>query len=251
MTLWRLEWIRLVRSRRWVALVGVFLFFGLLGPLTAAFLPEILEAVGGDLEGAIIELPPPTAVDGMGQYISNAIQIGVLVSVVVAASAVAFDAVPEMGVFLRSRVRRVSVLLLPRAAVAAGAVVAAFWLGTFAAWYETAVLIEAPDPVAVLLGGLLASLFLVFAVAVVTFMSGVATSVAGIVIWSLVVLLTLPILGIVERIGRWLPSHLPGAMPALVGGAEFSDYLVAVAVTVGLTIAAFAGGARLIARREL
>ena len=43
MSLWRLEWLRLVRSRRLVALAGVYVFFGFVGPLTARYLGEIVE----------------------------------------------------------------------------------------------------------------------------------------------------------------------------------------------------------------
>ena len=48
MTLLRLEWLRLVRTRRLLALTGVYLFFGIAGPLTARYLGEIVERFGGD-----------------------------------------------------------------------------------------------------------------------------------------------------------------------------------------------------------
>ena len=43
--------------------------------------------------------------DGIAQFVGNASQIGLLVVVLVAASALAFDARREMAVFLRTRVR--------------------------------------------------------------------------------------------------------------------------------------------------
>ena len=54
MSLWRLEWLRLTRTKRWIALVGVYLFFGLLGPFTARYMAEIISFAGGELEGATI-----------------------------------------------------------------------------------------------------------------------------------------------------------------------------------------------------
>lgn len=251
MSLWTLERIRLLRSRRWIALVGVFLFFGLLGPITAAYLADLIGALGGAGEGVVIELPDPTAVDGLVQYVSNVSQLGVLVAVVVAASAIAFDTPPEMGVFLRTRVAGTGRILLPRMGTVALATVAAFWLGTVAAWYETAVLIEAPDPAAVLTGGLITSGYWVFMVAVVAAVSGLVTSQAAIIIWSLFGLLLLPIVGIVERLSTWLPSHLLGAMPAMQAGAPAGDYTAALAVTALATVALTAGAIRLVARREL
>ena len=59
MTLWRLEWLRLIRTRRWIALVAVYLFFGLLGPIGAKYIGEILARFGGGIEVSFpIQFPP-------------------------------------------------------------------------------------------------------------------------------------------------------------------------------------------------
>ena len=41
MTTWQLEWLRLTRSRRWIALVAVYLVFGLIGPVMAKYMASI------------------------------------------------------------------------------------------------------------------------------------------------------------------------------------------------------------------
>lgn len=252
MTLWRLEWMRLARTKRWIALVGVYVFFGLLGPLTARYLREIVDFAGGDLEGATIQFPPPVPADGMAQFVSNAVQIGTLVAVVVAAGALAFDAIPEMGVFLRTRVSDVRTILVPRVVVTVIAVLGSFVLGGLAAWYETWALIgglEAGDVVAGLLFG---CLFLVFVIALVAAVAARASSVLGTVMISIVVLLIMPIFGISEALGRWLPSHLGGALATIPAGTEsFSDYLPATAVTVVTTVGLFFVALRFAASREL
>jgi hypothetical protein len=49
---------------------------------------------------------------------------------------------------------------------------------------------------------------------------------------SVVVLLVMPIIGVAEAVGRWLPTHLAGALGALpAGAAEVSDYAGAAVVT--------------------
>lgn len=252
MSLWKLEWLRLTRTKRWVALVGVYLFFGLLGPFTARYLADIISFAGGELEGATIDLPPPVPSDGMVQYVSNVTQIGTLVTVVVAAGALAFDAIPEMGVFLRTRVRSVTRILTPRVVTVTAAVVAAFLLGTVAAWYETWVLIGALDAGEVLTGAAFSALFLIFVVALVAAVAGRARTVIGTVMVSIVVLLVMPVLGISEVIGRWLPSHLANALAALPAGAtEASDYLPATGVTVVAVAALLWLAVNLAGRREL
>ena len=61
MSPWRLEILRLTRTKKWVALVGVYVGFGLLGPLTARYIKEILSRVGSS-DGTVITVPDPTPV---------------------------------------------------------------------------------------------------------------------------------------------------------------------------------------------
>lgn len=251
MSLWRLEWLRLTRSRRWLALLGVYLFFGFLGPLSARYLGEILDLAGGELEGAVIELPPPTPVDGIAQFASNAVQLGTLVAVVVAAGALAIDAIPEMGVFVRTRSRGLARVLLPRYVVPTVAAVLAYVVGVGAAWYETWVLIGAPDAAGVVWGTVFGALYLAFAISVVAVVAARASSVLGTVGISLVALLVLPILSVVGSIGRWSPAQLAIALADLAaGGFDLGDYLGSVLVTLVATPALLWLAVRLAERRE-
>ncbi|MGZ5383893.1 MAG: hypothetical protein ACXWH0_07925 [Acidimicrobiia bacterium] len=248
MNLWRLEWLRLVRTKRWIALVGIYVFFGLLGPLSARYLGEIVERFGG---GVQVTFPPPVPADGMIQYVSNVSQLGLLVAVVVAAGSLAFDAKPEMGVFLRTRVPRVWDILIPRLTVSFLAVGASFVLGALAAWYETVVLIGSL-PVGRTLAGIgFGLLYLAMVIAVVAAAGSRARNVLGAVMITIVVLLVMPILGIAEAIGRWLPSHLVGALSDIPGGTAIGDYLPAAAVSVIVTGLSLWLSVRWSARREL
>lgn len=252
MTLWRLEWLRLWRTKRWLVLAGVFTFFGLVGPLTARYLSELLDFAGGELDGTIIEFPPPVPSDGMAQFVSNAMQLGTLVVVVVAAGALAFDAVPEIGVFLRSRVDGVRRILTPRFVVTTAAVLASFVVGTLVAWYETWVLIGSLDVVAVVVGVVYGSLFLVFVVALVSAVAGWAKSVLSTVLISVVALLLMPIAGVVGAVGKWVPSHLAGALgPLTAGDVQPSDYFGVALLTIALTVILLWVAVLLAGRREL
>jgi len=252
MTLWQLEWLRLWRTRRWIALLGVYVFFGLVGPLSARYLGEIVKFAGGELEGATIVFPPPTPADGLAQFVSNAMQVGTLVVVVVAAGALAFDAVPEMGVFLRSRVPDIRRILAPRFLVTVGAVSASFILGSLAAWYETWVLIGAPDAAAVLAGTGYGLVFLVFVIALVAAVASRARSVLGTVIIAIVILLTMPVIGVLAGVARWLPTHLAGALGALpAGDVTASAYLGLAVGTLVVSVGLLWFAERMARRREL
>lgn len=232
MSLWRLEFLRLVRTRRWIALLAVYLFFGFLGPVTARYIEDIVSFAGGNASGATIKFAPPIPADGMAEYVSNAVQIGTLVTVVIAAGAVAFDSQPEMGVFLRCRVRRMQDILLPRLVVPFAAASAAFVLGALAAWYETWALIGTLDAGRVLLGIGFGMVFIAFVVALVGAVAQWSRGVLATVMASVVVLLAMPILGLAGAVERWLPTSLAQALSKLPRDGQVSDYAGATAVTV-------------------
>ncbi len=247
MNLWRLEVLRVMRTRRWIALVAVYVGFGLLGPLSAKYIAKILELSGSGKDGVVIKFPPPVPADGIAQYMNNALQIGTIVAVIVAAGALVFDAIPEMGVFLRTRVPSVWRILVPRLVVSLAVCVAAFVLGTAAAWYETSVLLGPLSVSALAWGTLLGALFLAFLVALVAAIAQVARGILGTVMGSLVVLIVLPILGVVHAIQVYLPTRLGGALTELVGGVPAGDFwrsaLVTLVAIAGL-LALAARGAR-------
>ena len=249
MNLWRLEWLRLVRTHRLLVIVGVYLFFGLTGPLAAAYLSQILSGLGTD--GIKVEFPDPVPADGVSQFVDNASQIGLLVVVMVAASALAFDARREMAVFLRTRVRGVRDIVIPAYVVNTGAAVVGLLAGSLAAWYETTILLGGLPPMRMLAGMAYGALFLAFAVAVAALVASTVNSVLATAGTTLVILLAAAILGSLTPLGRWLPTYLAGAMPGLVRGAQLVDYLPAAATTVGLTFAALVGAITLGERREL
>lgn len=247
MTLWRLEVARLVRSRRVIALLGVFGFFGLTGPMLARYMGEILERFGGGVE---VVLPEVVPADGITQYLSNASQIGMLVVLIVAAGALGFDAKPELAAFLRTRAS-VPRLLLPRYVVSFVAAAGAHTFGLLAAWYETHVLLGALPAGGMVAGIVLSWLYIAFAVAVVALGSAVARGVLGTVAVSAIALLVLPILSVVEALSGWLPSELLGAPEALARGAAIGDFLGAAAVAVVASAALLAAAVALLRRREL
>ncbi len=248
MSLWKLEWLRLVRTKRIVGLVGVYVFFGFLGPLTARYMEQILENFGN---GVQIVVPEPVAADGITAYVSNAAQVGLLVSVGIAAGALAFDAKPQMGIFLRTRVQHVREVLAPRVVVMGAAVVGAFVLGSLAALYESIVLMGSLSIAGWALGTLLGSLYLVFVVAVVAAVAARANSVLVTVLVTVGVLLALPILGIAPAIAEWLPSHLVGAVDGLVRESSVGDYTGSMIVTLALSVGALWLAVHWAERREL
>ena len=248
MNAWRLEWYRLVRTRRLLALVGVFAFFGFTGPLITAYLDELVALGGG---GLVVSTPEPTPAMAIEQFSTNASQIGLLVAIVVAAGALSIDVHPEIGAFFRTRVPHVGRLLAPRYVTATAAAMVAYTAGVAAAWYETVVLIGAPDAVGVLLGTVLSFTYLAFAVAVVAAAASLTRNVLTTVAVTVVILLLLPVVSIAEAVAPFLPSTLVGALPDLAGGGDPGGYLRPALATLLATAATLALAVHRTGRREL
>ncbi len=248
MSLWRLEWLRLVRTHRLTVLVVVFLLFGFTGPFTARYLEEILRRFG---DGVEVRMPAPVPADGMAVYIDNSQQLGLLTVVLIAAAALAFDAQRESAAFLRTRVRGMSQLVVPKVAVNVLAASGAFLLGALAAWYET-VLLLGPLPVAGTLAGIgYVALYLGFAVALTAL---AASLLRGVVATALASLGALLLLGLIESLGvlsDWLPSHLVGSLDVLARGGDPTDYLGAAVVTAALAVTAVAAATWRFGRRDV
>lgn len=202
---WRLELLRIVRTRRLIVLGAVFVILGLGEPVATYYLPELVKNAGN---GIRVIAPKPTAADGIAGYASNAGQLGTLIVAIVAAGTVAVDAQPVLAAFYRTRLRGSSLLILPRFVTVTAATVAMFALGTLCAWYETRVLLG-PVPLEGLLGGLgLEALWFCFVTSIVALFTSLTRSVSSVVGGSLTVLLTLALLGNLPTIAAWLPTRL-------------------------------------------
>ncbi|MBT5775234.1 MAG: hypothetical protein HOH95_12760 [Dehalococcoidia bacterium] len=250
MNLWRLEWLRLRRTWRGPALLIVFLLFGFTGPPTARYLAEILDSFGGGEMQVIVADPRP--VDGMTQYLGNVHQLGLVTLIVVAASALAFDASVDVSTFLRTRVSSIRVLVLSRFAAYTAAGTVAFMLGALAAWYETVVLLG-PLPVAGMIAGMiLGGAYYGFVVSLVALSAGLARSaLATTAIGFAFAVVEQIVWGLVPPLERWLPARLAFALSDLAEGEAIGDYALTLASTVAITGLILVGAIRLIERREV
>lgn len=253
MSLWRLEWLRLVRTPWSVSLGAVFLATGLIEPVATRYASALFSHVA---RGTVVNLPRPTAARALSSYVGEATIVGLIVLVAVAASAYNFDARPGLSAFFRTRVPSMWRLVAPRFAASAAAGVAAYLLGTLAAWYETRLLIGSLPAGGVLAGMLCGAVYLMFAVAVAV--TALATSlttstVAAVGITLAILLAALPLLGTVNAISSWVPTALAGAPADLVASPPTDDlahFVPALGVCAAAGALALAAAVRRLRARE-
>lgn len=238
MSLWKLEWLRLARTRRLLALAAVFVVFGLGSPLLTRYLADVLATSAPG--GIKIVAPDPTPADGIASYQKNVQQLGVVLLAFVAAAA--FRGKAE--VFLRTRITHRRDHVLPGLVVTTLAAWACYLAGLLGAWYETAVLLGGPGVVAMLVTAGFTLLYLAFAVALtLAFASFTRTAVPAGFASTALLLVVLPLLTGVRSLGEYLPPELPGSALSLVAGTSTAgDHWRAAAVTLAATVAFVAVG---------
>jgi len=210
---WRLELVRLWRTRHAVALLATFVILGLGIPVLTYYLPDLVKHAGN---GVRIIAPRQTPADAIEGFASNAAQLGTLVVAIITASSVGIDAHPVIAAFYRTRIQRPAALLLPRYLTVTAASIAALALGALGAWYETGILIGHVGAGALLGGLALQALWICFVASTVTLATTTTRSVAGAVGASIASLFALAVLGNLSSASSWVPTRLSGSSADLL-----------------------------------
>lgn len=244
---WRLEWLRIWRTRRLIALMATFLILGFGSPVLTYYLPDLIK--NSSSNGIEITIPEQTAIDGIAGYAGNIAQIGSLVVVVVAAATLALDARPGLAAFYRTRIQGRAMLVLPRYLTVTAASIAALALGTIGAWYETTILLGTVPVGALLKGFAVEALWIVFVCSMVLLFSSIVRGLLGVVGATLGLLLALALLGSFSFAASWSPTRLSGSMADFMRDAPGSHWQ-AIAATLAVSVAASIIAVILFDRRE-
>lgn len=208
-----------LRTRRFLVVAALFLVIGMLSPLTARYLPEILEwSLRGELE---IPIPPPTAAMALDQLLGNLGQLGALAAIALAMGAVAGELDRGTAAFVLAQPATRPSFLLAKVVTLGLVLGVATLLAVVVAWAYTAVLFE-PLPIAGWLAlAVLAWLALVAWGSIAFLASTVTGSSAAAAGLGFVALIGLSLAAIVPAVDRVLPTGL--AVPALQIAAGMGD----------------------------
>jgi ABC-2 type transport system permease protein len=259
-TPWRSEWNAFVtatrkellqqwRTKRLLAVGTVFVLFGLLSPLTAKFLPEL---VGSMMEGAeqfADLMPEPSTAEAIGQYIKNLTQFGFILAILMGMGAVAGEKEKGTAAIILSKPMPRWAFLLSKFVAQATVYLGAFAVASLGAAYYTWILFDTLDVAAFAGINLLLLLWLLVFVAVTMLGSALTQSLAaaaGVGLAGAVVLLlagNLPLVGALAPGGlvAWASQLGLGAADTPVaanGGAAAMSLAIIVLCLIG-ALAAF------------
>lgn len=239
------------RSYRLVIVAAVLTAFGILGPLSAKYLPLMLAEMPGVPEGLAEIMPEPDAAMAMGEYLDNLTQFGVILAILIPMAAVVGEKTGGTAeVTLSKPVSRAAFLgakfLAHGFTLAVGVLFAA--IGGF---YYAGILFRWPPAGAFVAVNALVLAYLLLFVGLTLLASTLARSQLAAAGMSFGMLLLLGLLGSIPSLGRWLPSAVLGWARALALGASVEPCWSALAVCIALTAAAILVAWLVFRRQEL
>ena len=239
-----------LRTHKVLILMIVFLLFGMMSPLTAKLMPEIFKSLA--LDGIVITIPEPTALDAYAQFFKNTSQMGLLVVLLVFGGMLSTEITKGTLINMVTKGLSRHVVILAKFTVAS-----LLWTLTLLASFittfgYTAYLFGSGIQPNLVFSIFCLWLFGLFLLASLLFFSSFTSgNFAGLALTA-VSLLILLLLDIFPRLHALNPIALASLNTALLSGAsQISDLTLPVGVTLGLTVLLLGSSMMVFRRRKL
>ncbi|MBM7096260.1 ABC transporter permease subunit [Bacillus sp. H-16] len=197
------------RSFKWLWVPLVFMLLGMMQPVTAFYLPEIMEQFGGLPEGAVFDIPLP----GGGQVIAETLgqfsQIGTLILVLAFMGTIVNERVQGTWVMVLVKPVSYANFITAKWAGVATIVTVSYVLGLAAGIYYTVLLIESVPVGPVISGALIFLLWLLFLITLLLLFSSLFKSSAAVAFLTLGIAIVLSLIsGVLPEFMEWSPGML-------------------------------------------
>lgn len=233
------------RTRRFIVVGAVFIVFGMVSPLLARFLPEILGSVEGAEQFAGL-IPEPTIADAVGQYIKNLTQFGFVLAIVLGMGTVAGEKEKGTAAMILSKPMPRWVFITSKFVAQTIVYVISFIIAAISAYYYTYFLFGPPAAGPFMLMNFLLLVWLMVFAAVTLLGSTIGRSTGGAAGISAVGAVLILILGSVPTIGELMPgalvgwaSQLPLSELIVPNGGALAMGFVLILVTIIASVAVF------------
>ncbi|MEH7441508.1 ABC transporter permease [Bacillus sp. JJ1122] len=208
-TLLNKELLEMTRNYKWIWVPVSFILLGVMDPLTTYYMPQILDSVGGLPEGAVIEIPKPSAnevfIMSLGEYQT----LGILIIALSTMGMVAGER--KSGVAQLILVKPVSYFsyISSKWASAMLLITLSLFLGLLASWYYTGVLYEFIPFGDFMSAYFLYGLWIVFVVTIAIFCSSIILHPSAVGALSLGITIIINLIGsTLSHMMKWSPTHL-------------------------------------------
>jgi ABC-2 type transport system permease protein len=241
-----------LRTNRFVAVVAVFVLFGIVGPLTDRYMKELIDAIGSQSGGFTIQVPGPSLAGAGGQILKNLSQFGIICALLLAMGSVAWEKERgTAGMILTKPASRAAFLAAKLVAISL-TLGCAMALGCGFGYLYTLILYPSVFP----LGGFVAMTLLMWwmlvgFVAITMFGSTLTRSAIAAAGLGFIAFLVVGILGAFPVIGPYMPVSLGKPALDLMLGNDAGDFLGPLLFNIALVPAVFAVTWLVFRRQEL
>ena len=241
-----------LRTSRLVAVSVVFIFFGILGPVTDRYMKELIDAIGTQSGGFSVQVPPPTLDGALIQITKNLSQFGIICALLLGMGSVAWEKERgTAGMILTKPASRAAFLAAKLVAISFTLGIATI-LGMGVAYVYTLILYPTVFPLAGYIAMAALLWWILVSFAAITLLGSTITrsaiAAAGI---GLVALLVMGIVGALPVIGAYMPSSLGEPARALAMGQDPGWFIGPLAFNLALVPALFAATWLVFRRQEL
>jgi len=244
----RKEWRYLLRSYRLLIVAIVLLFFGLTSPILAKFTPELMTLI--PTGGITIQMPPPSVMDAIGQYVKNMGQFGLLLGLLLTMGVVAQEKDRGTAAMMLVKPLPRGTFLLAKFLSLAAMFAVCLAIAGIAAYYYTYLLFEALSILDWLVLNLMLFTYTMVIVAITLLCSTLTSSQGAAVGIAISALVIGWFAGGILRLGKYMPGELITWGVRLLQG-DTSPSWIALGVSLALIILPFLAAWQIFRRQEL
>ncbi|MEH7884882.1 ABC transporter permease subunit [Bacillus sp. JJ1609] len=252
-TLINKELLEMARNYKWIWISVSFILLGVIDPLTTFYMPQILDSVGGLPEGAVIEIPKPSANEVFTMSLGEYQTFGILIIALSTMGMVAGER--KSGVAQLILVKPVSHIsyISSKWASALLIMLLSLFLGLLASWYYTGVLYDFIPFGDFMSAFSLYGLWIAFVVTIVIFFSSIFIQPGAAGAVSLAIIIIINLIGSTfSHLMQWSPTQLlQYASEVLVLDAWPDEIWLATGITFLLIILLLASAVTVFKSKEL
>ncbi|WP_299737647.1 ABC transporter permease [uncultured Rossellomorea sp.] len=222
----RKEMRELTRNYKMIWMPIVFILFGLTEPLTAFYLPDIINSVGDLPEGTVISIPTPSSGEVLLSTISKFSTFGVLIIVLGFMGMIAGERKSGNAIMVLVKPVSYTAYIYSKWLAAFVLVWVSYGLGMISSWYYIQVLFNGIGFTAFVHGFLVYGLWLTFILTLVVFFSSLVKTPgpAGFFTIGIAIFLTF-VSGYMTRTLKWSPGQLPSYVNEIILHSTWPDHL--------------------------
>ena len=236
----------LIRTKKFLILLLVLVLFGLMSPLTAYYMPELLKSLGTGIQ---ISFPKPTIFDSYDQLIKNFSGLVTYLLIVIAASELINERkTGQLTTLLNNNVKK-SQFVLSKVLVQFLSVLGLYLLSLAAFAFYNAILFDKPLANHALLSFTSLFLYIFFIMALTNFFSSFAPNIAISLVASFALTFLLSLFELF-KFGKYLPNHLISLSRTVLEGKDLSIAHQTIGITLLLSLLLIAGSMAFCLNRE-